>query len=123
MVWIVRAIGALVVIVGLFGVVHPAGLVGVLRRAWSTSRGKWLAAGFRLLFGLTLLGTAAGSEFPTALRALGVLSLLSAAAVLALSYARELAFIEWWARRPPMELRGWSALALAFGVFLLFAVR
>jgi hypothetical protein len=102
--------------------VQPAGLVGVLRRAWATPRGKWLAAGFRLLFGVALLGAAAGSHFPTALRALGVVSLLSAVTVLALSYERELAFVEWWARRPPTELRAWSAAALAFGVFVIAAV-
>lgn len=105
------------------GLVDPAGLVVVLRRAWATPRGKWLAAGFRLLFGIALLGVAAASDFPTALRVLGVVSLISAVAVLALHYERELAFVEWWARRPLAELRAWAAAALAFGVFVIVAVR
>jgi hypothetical protein len=123
MVWIVRAVGALVVLFGLWGLIQPAGMVGAVRRAWATPRGKWLAAGFRLLFGLALLGTAAGSDFPTAFRALGALSLLSAAVVLALGYPRELAFVEWWTRRSAAELRVAAAAALAFGVFVVAAVR
>ena len=123
MVWIVRAVGTLITLFGLWGLVHPAGLVGVLRRAWATPRGKWLAAGFRLLFGVALLGAAAASDFPTVLRVLGVVSLLAAVAVLALSYEGELALVEWWARRPAAELRAWSAVALAFGVFVIAAVR
>ena len=94
MAWIVRAVGMLVVLFGLWGLVQPTGLVDVLRRAWATLRGKWLAAGFRLLFGMALLGAAAGSAFPTVLRVLGVVSLLSAVTVLALGYERELAFVE-----------------------------
>jgi hypothetical protein len=31
--------------------------------------------------------------------------------------------VEWWARRPAAELRAWSAAALAFGVFVIPAVR
>ena len=123
MVWIVRAVGTLIALFGLWGLVHTAGLVGVLRRAWATPRGKWLAAGFRLLFGVALLGAAAASDFPTALRVLGVVSLLSAVTVLALSYERELAFVDWWARRRAAELRAWSAVALVFGVFVIVAVH
>jgi hypothetical protein len=121
--WSVRAIGALVVFFGVWGLLQPAGLVTTLRRAWATPRGKWLAAGFRLLFGVALLGAAGASAFPTALRVIGVISLLSAATVLALPYRRELAFVEAWARRPAAELRAASLLALAFGAFVLLAVR
>ena len=78
------------------------------------ARGKWLAASFRLLFGVALLGAAAASAFPTALPVLGVVSRPSGAAVLILNDERDLALVEWWARRPAVQRRAWSAAALAF---------
>jgi hypothetical protein len=122
MVWIVRTVGALVLFFGLWGLARPSGMVAAVRRAWATPRGKWLAAGFRLLFGVALLGSAAASDFPTAFRALGALSLLSAAVVLALGYPRELALVEWWTRRSAAEIRMAAAAALVFGLFVITTV-
>jgi hypothetical protein len=120
--WIVAGFGALVLALGLVGLVRPQGLVGFVKRAWATRGGLYLAVGLRLVLGIALLLAAARSKAPVALAILGWLSLLGAALVPIVGYARARAFVEWWERRPAAFVRGWSLAACAFGVFLAWAV-
>ena len=120
--FVVSVIGALVAFVGLTGLLQPATLLRFLERAWATPRGLWLAVGFRLVFGIALLLAAAGSRAPLLLTIVGAISLVSAAVVPILGYARARSFVAWWSQRPAAFVRGWSLVACAFGGFLVYAV-
>lgn len=118
----VVAFGLLILAFGLLGAIRPAALIQLLQRAWSTRSGLYLAAGFRLLFGVTLLLAARTSAYPTALTFLGCLSLVASLLALLIGYARALAFVEWWSQSPVLLIRASSLVAIAFGSFLIAAV-
>ena len=119
---LVAAFGLLIAALGLLGAARPTGLIELLRRAWSTRRGLYLAAGFRVLFGIVLLLAASESAYRVALASLGGLAIATALIGLLMGYQRDLAFIEWWSQRPASFIRVWSLAAIAFGVFLVISV-
>jgi hypothetical protein len=107
---------------GAWGLVAPPALIAFVSR-WQTPAGIALGAGLRLAFGVALLLAAPGSRAPLALQLLGGLSVLAAAALPLVGSARMETFVAWWTRRSDAFVRAWSAVALAFGVLLVAAVR
>ena len=71
---------------------------------------------------MALIRAASGSRFPDALGVLGVISILAALVASALGFDRLRAFVQWWAARPAGFIRAWALVAVAFGVFLVYAV-
>jgi hypothetical protein len=76
----------------------------------------------RAALGVLLLAAASSTRFPWVIGGLGVLSLVAAVSMPFLGYQRLRKFVEWWAARPEGFVRGWSLVACAFGVFLIYAV-
>lgn len=107
---------------GAWGLVAPSALVAFVAR-WQTPTGIALGVALRLAFGVALLLAAPASRAPLALQLLGGFSVLAAAALPLVGTARMEAFVAWWTRRSDAFVRAWSAVALAFGVLLVVAVR
>jgi hypothetical protein len=120
---IVAIFGMLIASFGAFGLTKPADCVGLARSFWATTRSVHYAALVRLALGIALLLAAADSAYPRTLAALGYLSLAGAAIVVLLGHVRLQKMIEWWAQQPEVVIRLWGLLALAFGIFLLSAIR
>lgn len=116
----VAFIGLLVAGVGLVGVVQPERLIEWVDLFWKKDR-LWFAAALRLALGALLIYAAPECRAAQAVRALGVIAVLAAVGLVVLGPERMDAFIRWWTERPSTLLRGWSALGVLLGAFLIYA--
>ena len=118
---LVALIGALIALLGATGLVRPSMLVGMLDWVWRTRRGLYGVVALRLCIGVILVVAAPECRYPTAMRILGVISIVSATLVPVLGLERIRALVSWWAARPPLFIRAWAVFAIAFGGFLIHA--
>ena len=116
----VAVIGALIVMMGLIGMLMPTVLMALLDR-WQGVKRLWLAVVVRLVMGVMLLTAAAETRFPTVVTAIGVIAVVAACAIPLMGYERLDRLVSWWIRRPPLVISAWSVLAVLFGGFLVYA--
>jgi hypothetical protein len=119
--FLVSAFGLAIVVIGMLGLVNPDALVSFVRR-WQTWPGVWTAAALRVVFGVALWLTAPPSRTPVTLQVLGVVSLVSGAALPLLGVSGFAAIVVWWSRRPAAFRRVWAGVAGAVGGFVLWSV-
>ena len=107
--------------VGVVGLASPASLTAVRRQYFATPTGLYAAGAVRLAMGLVVILGATASRAPKTLRLLGGLMCLQglSAALLGPEHARMV--LEWEAMRPAL-LRAGAIVALATGLFMVFAV-
>ena len=118
---IVALFGIAVAAMGLVGVVRPSDLIRFIENAWRTKTVFYVAIASRLALGAVLIAAASDCRFPLAIRVIGVISLVGAAAVALMGHERLRAFVQWWIEAPAGFIRGWAAVAFAFGAFLVYA--
>jgi hypothetical protein len=109
------------VVVGVVGLVSPDTVTSVRRHNFATSTGTYTAGAVRLAMGLVVFLAATTSRAPRTLRVLGVLMCLQglSATILGPEHARTV--VEWETMRPSL-LRLGAIVALASGLFMVFAV-
>ncbi len=117
---VVALFGIAIILLGVLGLVRPGNLIRLVLGAWQSRKGFYLSIGIRVVFGIVLLLVASQSRFPDAFRVLGIISLVAAMAAPFLGFDRLQRFVQKWAKRSPGFIRGWSVMAAAFGVFLLY---
>ena len=107
--------------VGVLGLALPDSLTALRRQYFATSAGTYTASAVRLAMGLAVMLGATASRAPKTLRAFGALMCLQglSAAILGPEHARTV--LEWETMRPAL-LRAGAIVALASGVFMVFAV-
>jgi hypothetical protein len=115
-------IGFVILVLGLIGLFVPERLVPLSNRL-ITPQGLYFAMAFRLAIGVVLLRAAPDSRAPTALRVLGWLVIVSGVITPFIGVERARAMVDWWTARGQVLLRLWAAVAIAFGGFILYAVR
>ena len=93
-----------------------------IARMFSGRSGLYTATAIRLVLGAGLLFVAETSRTPTALRILGVIILIVGIVVLLLGLERHRRMIDWWLSKGTTIQRVWGVVALAFGVFLIYAI-
>jgi len=120
MAFLVATFSTIMVLIGSYGIASPAGLVSFIRR-WQGQLGVWMGAAIRIVFGVALWRSASSSRTPVAFEVLGVIALLSGIALPIIGAARLTKLISWWSEQPSTFIRGWSAVAVALGVFLFWA--
>ncbi len=120
MTWMVALFGIAITLFGILGLIRPDSLIRLVRRPWRSQMGFYFNIGIRVIFGIVLLLTASQSRFPEAFRIVGIISLVAALVAPFLGFVRLQRFVQWWANRPSGLIRGWSLVAAAFGVFLLY---
>jgi hypothetical protein len=110
------------VCVGIGGLVSPERGTEIRRLYFATPARLYTAGAVRVAMGLVVILAAAASRAPKTLRALGVVMCLQglAATVMGPDHAR--AVMEWETLRGTALLRVGAAVALAAGVFMVFAV-
>lgn len=118
----VAAVGLLVFMLGMLGVVRPRALIGLVDRPWRSRGGLYLAVVVRIALGILLLTAASSTRFPWTVGALGIVSLAAAVSMPLLGYDRVRKFIDWWLKRGDGFVRSWSLVACLFGAFLIYAV-
>ena len=121
MIYLVLALGWLILGVGLFGIALPKRMLGLMRRVTFTDSLRYLGAFARFAIGLALYLAAGQTRFPLALEILGILSVLAGMVLLLLrreTLQRWLGLAVSW---PPGVLRAICAIALLLGGFLIWA--
>ncbi len=115
------AFSILVAVVGAVGIVVPASLL-TIARPFLTPAGLYAAAGLRLVLGTALFLSAPTSRAPQALRILGVVIFVAGLVTPLVGVERARAIVEWWAVQGSPFMRVWAVVALAFGLFLTYAI-
>lgn len=105
---------------GLLGLASPARIVSFVSR-WQSKTGLWITFIVRLAFGISLWFVAPASRAPVVLQILAVVSVVSALVLPFIGVSRLKSILSWWSRQSPGFMRVWSAVALAVGVFILWA--
>ena len=116
------ALGAAIAAVGLVGVAAPSVLLE-LGRSLQTPTALYFVAVVRVLFGVLLLFVAAVSRAPTTLRVLGALIVIAGLLTPLFGVERAQAMLKWWSEQGGQFMRGWAAVAVVFGVFIIYVVR
>jgi len=119
--FVVAGFSLAILAIGVLGLASPDALMAFVRR-WQTPLGIWIAAAFRVTFGVVFWLAAPSSRVPVLLKILGAVSVLSGVALPLLGLSRFEAIVSWWAGRSAVFKRMWAVVALAFGGFLLWAV-
>jgi hypothetical protein len=117
------AIGISVLIVGLgaLGVASPERLLSIVRR-YETPGGLRVSAVVRVVLGVALFLAAPTSRAPDLIRVFGVISVAAGLTIPSLCLVRIGKMVDWWAARPAFVFRGWSMVALAIGLYLVWAL-
>lgn len=118
---IVLAFGWLVVLVGVWVLVRPGGLID-FADTFLTPTGFWVAVALRLLLGALLWIVAAASRTPLALKVLGALVFVSGLALPVIGLERMQAIADWGAGLDAYQLRLVALVTAGLGAFILWSV-
>lgn len=116
---VVAAIGALIVLLGLVGLVQP----DRFRAMFSTMDTRLrfvLAIGVRVAMGAFLWWLAEDLRHPQVMRIIAALAIFAAVGVLLMGQARLDKLIDWWLSRSDGLLRFSALFAAAFGAYLVY---
>jgi hypothetical protein len=106
---------------GALGLLSPTRLLDIVRHFQSLA-GLYVAGAFRVILGGALFFAAPTSRAPKAVRILGIIILVAGLFTPLFGVERFHRLLSQWSAQGPMFLRVWAALALAFGLFLAYAV-
>jgi hypothetical protein len=109
--------------IGVVGLVWPDSAMNVRREYVATWLGLHSAGAVRLAMGIVLIMFAPSSRAPKMLRLIGAVMCLQGLVPQFYSVARAQALLEWEAMLGSTILRVGAFLALATGVFVVFAAR
>jgi hypothetical protein len=118
---IVSVVSIFVAGMGALGLVSPASMVSFVSR-WQSKTGLWGTSIVRLAFGISLWLVAPASRAPIVLQVLAVVSVVSALVLPLIGVSRFKSILSWWFSRSPGFMRVWLAVAVVFGVFILWSV-
>jgi hypothetical protein len=113
-------IAALLILVGLTGVLWPEGLMGLMKYSF-TSTGIYVAAISRMVLGGLLLVAAQATRTPKTVRVIAVIIFLAGVATALINPDRAQLLKDWWSSHGPDALRIAACFPLAVGCFILVA--
>ena len=117
----IAAVGLLIVLIGLFGLIAPSGLLGFAQRVAGSTAGFLTSILIRAALGVVFLVAASSTRFPTAITVVGVISLLAAVGLVLIGHARMQRFMDRWATWPIWFVRVSLVFVVGFGAFLTYA--
>ena len=113
-------IGALMILLGLTGVLWPEGLMDLMKYSF-TSTGIYVAAITRMILGALLLVAARATRTPKTIRVIAVIIFLAGVATALINPERAQLLRDWWLSHGPDALRIAACFPLAVGFFILVA--
>lgn len=119
--WLAIGFGGLFAAIGIVGLANPALLLKATNFTL-TSTGLYVVAAIRVAFGLVLMGAAAASRMPRTLRILGAFIVLAGVITPLFGVERTRAIVSWWSMQSMAFMRTWISFAVAFGLFIIYAV-
>jgi len=117
---IASGIAALLILVGLTGVLWPEGLMDLMKYSF-TSSGIYVAAITRMVLGGLLLVAAQATRTPKTVRVIAVIIFLAGVATALINPERAQLLKDWWLSQGPDALRIAACFPLAVGFFILVA--
>ena len=111
----------LVAALGALGLISPMRLLDIVRQ-FQSQTGLYAAGAFRVVLGGALFFAAPSSRSPKVLRILGIIILVAGLFTPLFGFERFHRLLSWWSGQGAMFTRVWAALAVAFGLFLAYAV-
>jgi len=117
----VLALSIVIAVVGAVGIVVPTSLLATAG-LFLTPTGLYAAAALRLVLGTALVVAAPASRAPQTLRSLGVVIIAAGLVTPLLGVDRARAIVVWWTAQGTAFMRVWAGVALAFAMFLAYAV-
>ena len=108
-------------VLGVVGLGSPDSVTSVRRHNFATPTGTYTAGAVRFAMGLVVILGAAASRAPKTLRLLGALMCMQGLSATILGPERARTVLEWETMHPAL-LRVGAIVALASGVFMVFAV-
>ena len=117
---IVAGIGALIVLLGLVGLLQPDRFRVMFDVMHSRTR-FWLAIGIRLGLGGLLWWLAEELRHPQVMRVLAGIAVVAAIALFLMGRRRLDALVDWWLALPDSLLRVSALFAAVFGAYLTWA--
>ncbi|HEX4630246.1 MAG TPA: hypothetical protein VH188_04710 [Chthoniobacterales bacterium] len=110
-------IAALMVLLGLTGVLWPEGLMPLLTYSF-TGTGIYAAAAIRVVLGALLFIAARATRTPKTVRVIGLIILLAGIATALIPVERAQMMKDWWIERGPDTLRIVACLPLLAGIIV-----
>ena len=121
MVLLARLVGLFIVAIGVCGLAAPHALLSAVQFVL-TPGGLYLVAALRVVFGVVLVLAAPSSRAPRVLRLLGFIVIVAGLTTPFFGVDRARAVLDWWSAQGPAFVRLWAGLAVALGVFVVYAV-
>ena len=115
------ALGAVIVVIGLLGIAAPSLLLD-FGRSLQTPGALYAVAAVRVAFGVLLFCVAPVSRVPRVLRVLGAAIILAGLFTPFFGVERTQAMLPWWSGQGQVFMRASASVALAFGLFVIYAV-
>ena len=115
------ALSLLVAALGALGLLSPMRLLDIVRH-FQSPVGLYAVAALRVVLGLALFLAAPASRAPKVLRILGIIILVAGLSTPLIGVERVHRLMDWWSTQGAVFMRIWATFALAFGVFLAYAV-
>jgi hypothetical protein len=119
---IVSTLSTLILGIGVFGLVSPAGMQSLVS-GFRSPAGRWTAVALRLVLGIALWRVAPASRTPAVLHVLAVLFGASALVLVLMGERRFEALLSSWLRKSPSVVRASSLVPVLLGAFLLWSTR
>ena len=107
--------------VGMLGLAAPSTLLE-FGRSLQTTNALYIIAAVRIMFGAILFFVAPASRKPTVLRVLGVFIIVAGILTPFFGVERSRAMFDWWSTQGLLFTRVWAVVAVAFGLFIVYAV-
>jgi hypothetical protein len=118
---LVTVIGAIVLAIGILGVIAPERLLD-FGRAVQTPVALYVIGAVRVGLGLVLMSAARVSRAPITFRGVGVFLMVMGVLTPLFGLERTRALLEWWSTHGTASLRAGAGMAAAFGLFIIFAM-
>ncbi len=116
---VVSALGVLIGVIGLIGLIVPMRLMGPISR-WHGPPRFAVAVLLRLAIGVVLLVAAPDCRLPVVVRVLGFVTIVAAVGLLFVGRRRLDAFIDWWLGQRVVWVRVGCVFALVMGGLLVY---
>jgi hypothetical protein len=110
------------IVVGIGGLISPENGTEIRRLYFATPARLYTAGAVRVAMGLVVVLAAAASRAPKTLRVLGAVMCMQGLSATLIGPAHARAVMEWETMQGTALLRVGAAVALAVGIFLVFAV-
>jgi len=114
-------LGLVIAAIGAVGLVAPTVLLD-LGRSLQTDNALYIVAALRIMFGAILFLVASVSRTPRVLRVLGAFIIIAGVFSPFFGVERSRAMFDWWSARGSLFTRAWAMVAVAFGLFITYAV-